>query len=137
MTYTPILFKTVAHEVAAGEPSNEQYLIFTEVNYIIAALPTPAINTAITKALEACNSGLQVLRAEFSDLDSAEVQLRDGVVVPVDVNGVVVEVAVRAIAPNKYRVMFSRIDGVKLYRGLRERIEHLEGTVEKLSRAAD
>lgn len=134
MNDAPNLFATVAREVAAGSPSCEQYLIFTDDAAIIPVLPTKATTDAIDKALEQFGNGFKVLRSEFgSALTDGEVALRDGATGIIDANGVLVEVAIRQIGDGKYRALFSRVDAKTLYRSLNARVSQLEAAVGQLS----
>lgn len=138
MSYTPVLFLTIAKEVAKGYA--EQYLVSFASGGLTVMFSTPAIEDAIAKASAQIKAreGVSVIAAEYMCGQGFVAQNPmftdecDGVM---DVDGVLVEVSIRKIKDGVHRVLFSRVDASRLYIDVVGRLKNLEKSVENLKTA--
>jgi len=127
MTYSPILFATIAREVAAPSGFAEQYMIATEGGGITTMFSTHNVDGAIDAACKALGDPIAVVRAEFNmTLKNCSPFFADGAIGVLEVNEILVEVSVRELRPGTFRLLFSRVDAMKLYSDLSTRVARLE-----------
>lgn len=138
MSYTPVLFQAIAKEVAKG--FSEQYLASFSGGALLLMFTTPALEDAIDKATAQTKElgGVSVIAAEFMagkgfvDQDCVFADECGGVM---DVGGILVEVSIRKIREDAYRVLFARVNSARLYKDISGRLKALEKTVESLAAA--
>lgn len=139
MSYTPVLFQTIAKDVAKSYA--EQYLVSFADGSLTVMFSTPAIEDAIEKASAKMQEigALGVLAAEFNigrgfvAQDYIFADECDGVM---NVDGVLVEVSIRKIREGVHRVLFARVDSARLYQDVSGRLAALEKTVASLATAS-
>lgn len=129
MSYTPVLFQTIAKEVTRGY--SEQYLVSFGDGELTVMFSTPAIEEAIAKATAQVEArgAVSVIAAEymtgrgFVDQDRVFADECDGVM---DIDGVLVDVSIRKIREGVHRVLFARVDSAPLYKDVSGRLKALE-----------
>lgn len=130
--YLPSLFSTIASELVCGDQT-EQYLLAKANHALVISQPTEKINKALEIAqAEAAAHGIAcLLRWEYlgstvvSDSDFSD---ECNGLIRVD-GGQVVSIAARRIGPDVYRVLFSRVDPLRLHLDLSSRVRALEDAV--------
>ena len=135
-TYKPTLFEAIAKDVARGR--SEQYVFAKKgINAPTLMFSTPALEDAIAAATAQVPDAITVLHAEYiySKSITGDEVFADGCRSVLDVDGVLVELHVREIAHEEWRVLFAKVDAAKLYGTLTDRIASLEQSVSSLQRA--
>lgn len=131
-TYTPCLFQAIAKEVASG--FGEQYLIAIKDSGLAVMFSTPAIESAISKAVAQIQDGISILKAEFNigNFHSRNAIFANDSRGLCDVNGVLVEFVVKKLRDDAYRVFFSRVDAAQVYVDVADRLNRVENAVREL-----
>lgn len=135
MTYTPVLFQAIAKEVARSY--SEQYLVSFATGGMTVMFSTPSIEDAIAKATAQTKErgDVSVIAAEYMTVAThrscclSSDGEGDGLI---DVDGVLVEISIRKIKDGVHRVLFSRVNALRLYADFAERLEILEKSVGNL-----
>lgn len=132
--YKPALFRVIAEQVANNYP--EQYL-FASSGSLKVMFSDERVENAISLALEAMGNGINVVTFEYVLLEGAQANIcfYDGARGLIDVDGVLVELVIRKLGDDGWRVLFSRIDAHNLYADLATRIARLEATVVSITDA--
>lgn len=130
--YSPILFNAIAKEVVRGYP--EQYLFEDKNGSITVMFSTPEIENSITRAtLQKRPTGIPLVAAEFmTGVASGSCRFTDECDGTIVVDGVVVELTIRKIKEEEYRVLFTRVDAQKLLLDTQTRLKSMTARLERL-----
>lgn len=126
--YDPALFTTIAKELIAGDQT-EQYLVARANGDLSVAYPTAAIEKAMSLAQEqARHFGVSMLLSyEYGEstivADSSFTDECDGLI---QIGGELISLSARKIGEGGYRVLFSRMDVLRLHVDLASRVKALE-----------